>query len=89
MKNDVTLPYLQIIVYERYTDGWKWSDNQKFAKITRTVKRKNAFRISTIKNGVKTLAKATGLIGTIGGIFFPPLAAVGVIGNAIGSFLDD
>jgi hypothetical protein len=53
------------------------------------INRRNTFRISTLKSGVKTAAKITGAIGTIGGLFFHPLAAVGMIGNAIGSLLDD
>ena len=88
MKADVTLPYLQLIVLEKYTDGWRWSDDRKFTKRVNNVNRRNAFRVSTIKNGIRTGAKIAGAIGTIGAMIFPPLAAVGVIGGAIASLFD-
>jgi hypothetical protein len=45
-----------------------------------------------LKKGVKAAAKVAQAVGTVGGIFFPPLRAVGVIGSVVDgitSFLFD
>jgi hypothetical protein len=100
MENDVDYPWMMVVVKEKYKTGYQISDDLVFTKSTNPVSMRppssRNFRVRTkktsnnfFKNGVKNVAKAAGLIGTIGGIFFPPLTVVGAIGGAISSFLDD
>jgi len=96
----VVYPWMLLIVKEKYKTGYARSDEVLFSKSTNPVSMRppssRNFRIRTkktannfFKNGIKTVAKAAGLIGTIGGIFCPPLGVVGTIGAAISSFMDD